>query len=109
MKDGDAVPGKEIVLSNCDDPDTVDLACVWRIDYAGMFHSALDDTLCMQIGFQGKVGKGARIRLGICDEWGLNDGQLFSWADKEAPIDPTSKLDLCMLSWCPVTYWIQSA
>ena len=97
VKDADPMPGKEIVLSDCDDPLAGDLACVWRIDNMGLFHSALDDTLCMQVGFFGKVVNGARIRLGICDEWGLNDGQVFSWEELEAPIQPTVRPDLCML------------
>jgi hypothetical protein len=99
VKDADAMPGKEIVLSDCNDPEVGDLACVWRIDWQGRFHSALDDTLCMQTGYSGKVVAGARIRLGVCDESEADqiEGQLFVWEEKEAPIKPASRNDLCML------------
>lgn len=103
VEDNDASPGNKVVLGSyeqCEEDLAGSAACLWRLDKQGMIHSALNDTLCMQVGFNGVVRNDTRIRIDLCDS--SNDGQKFEWTGptldgsfNPGPITPKDRADLC--------------
>lgn len=80
---------RNLILGECgSDPENA-----WRYNN-GMFHSKLDDNMCIQAGRKETVSRGRKMRLFPCDE--LNDNQKFYHFESSGHIKLQSNQDLCI-------------
>jgi len=65
----------------------------WWMDEHGLFHSAINSTMCMQAGHS--IPKdGTKMRIEECDK--NNSLQKFEWDKWGGPIQPRDNLELCV-------------
>jgi len=87
IKDENPVSGQPLILGNCD------LNHDWRYDSHGLFHSALDDDMCMQLGRNNEQIKlGTAMRLYPCDQ--NNQKQQFDY--NRIDIRPRGYNNMCI-------------
>jgi len=84
VKGEKAKAGQSIILGN------PGLNHKWRYDSDGLFHSALDDTMCMQAGHRRPAGHGTKMRLYPCDK--TNPLQWFSKDGVDIELQNSAKL-----------------
>jgi hypothetical protein len=78
------VPGTALILGN------PDLNHGWRIDEYGLFHSALDDKMCMQAGRKSPAVSGTPMWLYRCDR--TNPKQQFVYDQVEIELKGSNGL-----------------
>lgn len=80
---------RQLVLAKCGE----DAENIWRYNN-GLFHSRLNDTMCMQAGRKPKASSGRRMRLFPCDR--QNPNQVFQYFQTTGHITLQSDRTLCI-------------
>ena len=90
VKDGSAAEGQALILGDCEQGTNDG----WRLDSARLFHSQLDDTMCIQAGRGRTARNGNVLRLFPCDATRKN--QRFVYL-RGIGIRPLFRQNLCVV------------
>ena len=90
VQDGIATAGQALILGDCEEGTNDG----WRLDSARLFHSELDDTLCLQAGRGSTARDGNVLRLFPCDA--SQNSQRFVYS-RGIGIRPLFSQQLCVV------------